>query len=481
MEPLVFAVHQTMPSEYQEEKSWSPLATSVLWSVKVTSDLLDAVAALRLDASCDRPVTMPYRRPASIARAGAGRPEKVTVKMQLRTRTALAWSLWLASFGCCAGGLVVTLALTRPLTAGLLAEGAVYALVFPLGYATIGLVLSLRRPANPIGWLYAASGLTWSVNVPLRPWIDWLVQTGRPLPLAAQLAAAFGEFIWAPAIALGVTLPFLLLPEGRLRSRRWWAVVVASLAGSTLALVGGAFTPAPLTEVPIDNPLGLAGVAGTVATVVGTVGSVLHTACLPLALICVVLRFRASRGVERQQLRWVAAGAAFAVVGLLAGTASPQQTALSGVLYATVLCVPVAVAVAVLRYRLWDLDRLISRTVTYALLTALLGAVYAGVVLLPAQAFGDVGGEPGWVVAAATLAVAALFQPARRRIQAAVDRRFNRRRYDAARTVQGFAARLRDQVDLEALRAELLGVVEQTVQPTQASLWLRPPAARSSR
>jgi hypothetical protein len=394
--------------------------------------------------------------------------------MQARTRTGLAWSLWLASFGCCAGGLVVTLAVTRPLTAGVLAEGAIYALVFPLGYATIGLVLGLRRPENPIGWLYAASGLVWAVNVPLRPWADWLVQTGRPLPLPARLEAAFGEFGWAPAIALGITLPFLLLPDGRLRSRRWRVVVVASLAGSTAALVGGALTPAPLTEVPIDNPLGLAGTAGSVATVVGTAGSVMHSVCLPLALICVVLRFRASRGVERQQLRWVAAGAAGAVVGLLAGTVSPQQTVISGVLYSAVLCVPVAVAVAVLRYRLWDLDRLISRTVTYTLVTGLLVLPY--LLILPA-ATRLAGGSGNLAVAAVTLAAAALFSPLRRRVQDLVDRRFNRRRYDAARTVESFAARLREQIDLTALQAELLGVVEQTVQPTQASLWLRPPVS----
>ena len=126
----------------------------------------------------------------------------------------------------------------------------------------------------------------------------------------------------------------------------------------------------------MDNPIALAGGAGTIATVVGNLGSVLHTACLPLALVCVVLRFRASRGVERQQLRWVAAGAAGAVVGLLAGTVLPQQTLISGVLYAMVLCVPAGVAVAVLRYRLWDLDRLVSRTVTYALVTALLVVPY---------------------------------------------------------------------------------------------------------
>jgi hypothetical protein len=207
--------------------------------------------------------------------------------------------------------------------------------------------------------------------------------------------------------------------------------------------------------------------------VVGNLGTVLHTACLPLALVCVVLRFRASRGVERQQLRWVAAGAAGAVVGLLAGTVLPQKTLISGVLYAMVLCVPAGVAVAVLRYRLWDLDRLVSRTVTYALVTALLVVPY----LLIVPAAGRlVQGSGSLAVAAATPATAALFQPLRRRVQDLVDRRLDRRRYDAARTVSGFATRLRDQVDLDALSAELLAVVDHTMQPAEASLWLRPPA-----
>ena len=386
----------------------------------------------------------------------------------------LACSLWLAAFGCCAAGLLVTLAVTRPLTIGVLADGAAYALAFPLGYATIGLVLTLRRPANPIGWLYAASGLIWALVVPLRPWVTQLVDAGRPLPLAAELTAALGEYAWAPAIALGVTLPFLLLPDGRLRSRRWRVVVVASLAGSTLALVGGSLSPTPLTETPMDNPIALGGVAGTIATVVGNLGSLLHTVCLPLALVCVVLRFRASRGVERQQLRWVAAGAAGAVAGLLTGTFLPQQTLISGVLYAMVLCVPAGVAVAVLRYRLWDLDRLVSRTVTYALVTALLVIPY---LLVVPTATKLAEGSGSLAVATATLTVAALFQPLRRRVQDLVDRRFNRRRSDAARTLEGFATRLRDQVDLDALHAELLAVVDHTMQPAGASLWLRPSPA----
>jgi hypothetical protein len=184
-----------------------------------------------------------------------------------------------------------------------------------------------------------------------------------------------------------------------------------------------------------------------------------------------VLRFRGSHGVERQQLRWVAAGAAVAILVLLP---LPGQVLLPGFMTTlAVLCVPVSVAVAVLRYRLWDLDRLVSRTVTYLLLTGLLVLPY--LVILPA-ATRLAQGAGNLAVATATLAAAALFQPLRRWLQDLVDRRFNRRRYDAARTVEAFAARLREQVDLDALSAELLAVVEQTVAPTKASLWLRPPA-----
>jgi hypothetical protein len=289
------------------------------------------------------------------------------------------------------------------------------------------------------------------------------------------VVAVYGEFLWAPAITLGITLPALLLPEGRLRSRRWRVVAAAAVAGPTMFVAAGGLTPfqTSQTPVPVDNPFGLAGLAGTVAAAVSYSGLALQLVCLPAALVSLVLRFRTSRGVERQQLRWVAAGVAVAVVGLgapIPGTQSWWATTV------VVLCVPVAVAVAVLRYRLWDLDRLVSRTVTYAVLTALLVVPY--LVIVPAA--GRLAqGSGSLAVAAATLAAAAAFAPLRRRVQDLVDRRFNRRRYDAARTVDRFAARLRDQVDLDALNAELLAVVDQTMQPTQASVWLRPQAPRN--
>jgi hypothetical protein len=407
--------------------------------------------------------------------------EDKTVKLPTRTRTILAWSLWLATFGCCAAGLLVTLALTRPLTFGVLAYGAAFALAFVLGVATVGLVLTLRRPANPIGWLYAAAGLAWSWDIPFHPWIDRLIRDHRPLPLAVQLMAAVTSGSWALPIALGVTLPALLLPDGRLRSRRWRVVVATAVAGAALVVVAASMVPGPLEEPPIDNPLGLAGTAGTVALVVFLIGVLLHWASLPAAAVCVLLRFRAARGFERQQMRWVTAGAVGAVAGLLLAVPGGLELlptaflngAVTSLIFPALLCPPVTITVAVLRYRLWDLDRLISRTLTYALVTGLLVLPYVLILPVVTGLAGDAG---GLAVAAATLAAAAAFQPLRRRIQARVDRRFNRRRYDAARTVESFAARLRDQVDLSALSAELLAVVEQTVQPTQTSLWLRSPA-----
>jgi len=387
--------------------------------------------------------------------------------MQVQRRTKLAWLLFLSTFGCLAGGLVVTLFVTRPLTSDVLVDGAFNGAIWLL-FATLGLVLTLRRPDNPIGWLYAAAGLVWTLYIPWDPWVDQLQRTGRPLPPVARLAALAGDSLWAVGICLAITLPLLLLPNGRLRSRRWRVVAVAAVVGTTVELVGWVLSPVPLTQTiePVAKPFPLPGVAGTVADTAHWVGWAVLFACIPVAAVCVVLRFRSSGGVERQQLRWVAAGATLAAAGPALvlplealGLAPPDAFALP-----LLLAVPLAIGVAVLRYRLWDLDRLVSRTVTYALVTALL-------VVLAASRLAA--GSGSLAVAAATLTVAALFSPLRRRVQDLVDRRFNRRRYDAARTVDGFAARLRDQVDLDALHTELLGVVDQTMQPTQAWLWLR--------
>jgi hypothetical protein len=198
---------------------------------------------------------------------------------------------------------------------------------------------------------------------------------------------------------------------------------------------------------------------------------------LVAAILSLVIRFRRSHGIERQQLKWFTYAGGLVLLVPLSAFLLPS---LGNTPYVLVIALPIAVGIAILRYRLYDIDRLINRTLVYGLLTVSLGLLYAGAVLVLGQLFGGVGGNPpSWAVAGATLAVAALFQPARRRIQALVDRRFNRRKYDAARTVEAFSARLRDEIDLDTLSAELLAVVHQTMEPTKASLWLRPPVERA--
>jgi hypothetical protein len=225
--------------------------------------------------------------------------------------------------------------------------------------------------------------------------------------------------------------------------------------------------------------------AGALAVLSSMVGSLMLLCGLACAL-ALLLRFRRAQGVERQQLKWFVFAAAVTLIvwwGLDQLGARGVQLGLAGVLFVPVAAaIPAAAGIAIVRYRLYDIDRLINRTLVYSLLSAMLAGVYAAVVLVLGQLFGGVGSNPpSWVVAGATLAVAAVFQPARRRIQGIVDRRFNRRRYDAAKTVEAFSARLRDQVDLDTLSAELLAVVDQTFQPTTVSLWLRPSARPSQR
>jgi hypothetical protein len=280
-------------------------------------------------------------------------------------------------------------------------------------------------------------------------------------------------------------LVLLLFPDGRLPTRRWrplaWLILVLAV---TLPLEG-AVSPGSLQLFPfLDNPVGVTGGAlGWLVQAFGQVGFQLFLATLPAAALALALRFRRSRGVERQQLKWFAAAGLILVAVPVADTISPfgfDSNRLIELLSTWPLYV--AIGIAILRYRLYDIDRLLNRTLVYGLLTVILGLGYSGAVLVAGQLFGGLGGEPpDWAVAGATLATAALFQPVRRRIQAVVDRRFNRRRYDAAATIQGFATRLRQQLDLDALSDELLAVVDQTMEPTWTSLWLRPTPEPSHR
>jgi hypothetical protein len=350
-------------------------------------------------------------------------------------------------------------------------------LVNSLALAVPGAVLVGYRPTNPIGWILAAMGLTSGVSVVLGEYGYYALHTHPGSVPGGVLALWLQTLIWFPPIGL-VPLLVLLVPDGSLPSSRWRPLVWVAVAAMAVVMVTGAFSPGPIGGEPLpgtpQNPLGIEP-AGQALGLAGGVAFLVTPALAVVALLALALRFRRAQGVERQQLKWFAYGTFL----LLAGGAAlflPLSEGVSKVIVAAGLgCFTGALAVAVLRHGLYEIDVIINRTLVYGLLTALLAGVYASAVLILGQVFGGVGGDlPSWVVAGATLAVAALFQPARRRVQAVVDRRFNRRRYDAAKTVEAFSRRLRDEVDLDALSVELLGVVDQTMQPTRASIWLRP-------
>jgi hypothetical protein len=340
-------------------------------------------------------------------------------------------------------------------------------------FLVVGCVLVARRPDNRIGWIFTAVGLLTTAAILVEEYVIYAYVT-HPGPLPGRLVAAWVyNWIWLPIGILTVVFPLLLFPTGRSLSSRWRPVTWLAVAVTVAWTVVGALNPALAVsdERTVANPIGVAG-ANPNAGLVGAILNGLLLFLLAAAIVSLIMRFRRSRGVERQQLKWFAYAGALVVLAMLSTNVVPD---LGNLPWVMVVALPVAVGIAILRYRLYDIDRLINRTLVYGSLTAILGLGYAGIVLLLGQVFGGVGGNPpSWVVAGATLTVAALFQPARRRIQAVVDRRFNRRKFDAAKTVEAFSVRLRDEVDLDALTAELLVVVNQTIQPTRASLWLRP-------
>jgi hypothetical protein len=344
-------------------------------------------------------------------------------------------------------------------------------------FMVVGAVIVAHRPSNAIGWLFSAIGLLTATGTLAVDYAEYAYVT-RPGSLPGAIVAIWYSWWWLPMFALILVFTPLLFPTGRLLSARWRPVAVAAAVATVLIAVGGALEPTlklQNEDYTVDNPIGLRVVPDEEAGLVGGVLFGVLAFCAVAALVSLVLRFRRSRGVERQQLKWFTYAAALAILFEVVPTPQLEGEVHDVLFGLTFAFIPVAAGTAILRYRLYDIDRLIHRTLVYGLLTALLGLAYAGVVLGLGQLFeNDVTRyPPSWLVAGATLAVAALFQPARRRIQAVVDRRFNRRRYNAAKTVEAFGLRLRDEVDLDALAAELLTVVDQTMQPTRTSLWLR--------
>jgi hypothetical protein len=355
-------------------------------------------------------------------------------------------------------------------------------------YPTVGAIIVARQPYNRVGWLCCAIGFLLGPAFFGQDYA-WYALIHEPGSVPGGWAMAWlGQWPWY--LALGVlSLLLLLFPNGRLVSRRWRPVVWVLAADIAAVWVWAALAPRPLEGRGLEtltNPLGLQQAEAAfrlLAAIAFPIGAMLAV----LSVASIVVRFRRAEGVERQQLKWFTYAAVLVTLLWLVFFAAGLERWLPPVLAHIVSeiwlgGIPVAIGIAVLRYRLYDIDRIINRTLVYGALTALLGVVYAGIVLTLGQLFGGLGEDPpSWVVAGATLAVAALFQPARRRIQAVVDRRFNRRKYNATKTVEAFSLRLREEVNLDTLSADLLTVVDQTMQPTRVSLWLRPSTERVRR
>jgi hypothetical protein len=353
-------------------------------------------------------------------------------------------------------------------------------LVVILAFALVGALISSRLPTNPIGWICLAIGLILALEAVADGYHVYALQT-RPGSLpGGEYMAWLGNWTWVPAMFLIGTFMVLLFPDGRLPSRRWRVVAWLSVAVLISISVSYAFLPGRLDEAPnVTNPLGIES-AGSALEFVYTWDLLLLPLCFVASALSMVLRFRRATGEVRQQIKW------FAVAAVLQAMAfsfyfSFYFVAPSGVVEdfvaLTFAGLPVAVGIAILRHRLYDVDVVINRALVYGALTATLAAVYVGSVVTLHYLFRALTGQedqPQLAIVASTLAIAALFSPLRRRIQSFIDRRFYRNKYDARKTLEGFSAKLREETDLDALRDDLVGVVRETVQPAHVSLWLRP-------
>jgi hypothetical protein len=365
-------------------------------------------------------------------------------------------------------------------TSGALGELLIF--VSFLAFPIVGALIASRHPKNPVGWICLAVGLFWMLIL-----LGDSIPGSGPYPVTID---ALTQWIWIPPVGLLGIYLILLFPDGKLPSRRWRPLAWLSGVVMVLASVGITFSPGPLEGHPgVRNPFGLEG-APWVPTG-GIVILLLLPLCMLASALSLVLRYQRSAGEEREQIKWIAFAAA--VVGLLYLITMVSSLSFSGpwgavgtplwlgllqqAALVSFTAVPIAVGFAVLKYRLYDIDLLINRTLVYGTLTALLALVYFGGVTASqaiVQALTGQEEHPTLAVVVSTLVIAALFNPLRRRTQAFTDRRFYRRKYDAAKTLEAFSAKLRDETDLNALSDDLVGVVRETMQPAHVSLWLRP-------
>jgi hypothetical protein len=403
--------------------------------------------------------------------------------MSSRTASRTAWSLWAFAVALAAlMGLFYVLSLSAwgeipdrapPWFAPLMA-------LMLVSFSTVGSIVAARRPDNAVGWSLLAISLALGAAFVAQVYADYtLVAAPGSLPGGAL---AVWLSLWIPAPALvAATFFCLLFPDGRPPSHRWRWVSRLAVVGGVLLVFGLSLAPGALDDRNYPgarNPVG-AEDAGRLLEGTTTVGTALALAALTLAVVSMIMRFRRSIGVERQQLKWVVYAGAVAAGGfaLTLFLSGPLANAVFAAAFLAFIGVPVAGGFAIMRYRLYDIDILINRTLVYALLTATLALVYFGGVATTQAIFRALTGQqeqPQLSIVVSTLVIAALFNPLRRRLQSFIDRRFYRSKYDAARTLEAFSAKLRDETDLDALNAELVGVVRETMQPAHVSLWLRP-------
>jgi hypothetical protein len=344
-----------------------------------------------------------------------------------------------------------------------------------LPFSVVGAIIASRHPRNTIGWLFCSVGVTVGLNSFAGDYAEFWLASGFGMTSVGETAAWISSWLWFLLIFLPMSLLLLLFPDGRLPSPRWRPVAWGVALGTAGGVVGNALKAGPLVDFPqianpygVDSPVvGMVAVAGSIVAAVSMIGSA-------VSLIVRLLRIGSE---QRQQIKWLAYGGAVMVGGVCAGgLAIPWNVPASIVIMSvSLLGLPVFTGIAIVRYHLYDIDILINRTLVYATLTATLTLVYFGGVAGLQRLLSPVMGEGnGLAVVASTLLIAALFNPLRRRIQAFIDRRFYRKKYDARKTLEGFSAKLRDETDLKALNDELVNVVWETMQPVHVSLWLRP-------
>jgi hypothetical protein len=400
--------------------------------------------------------------------------------MSTRTAAWIAWSL------CAVSVVLMALALALLLLSGSAALpselgslwGTAVQITVDFALPILGGLIASRRPDNLIGWIVCAAAVANAMDYFADGYATYAL-LAEPNSLPGGLVTAWVSN-WVPMLALGL-LPFFLLlfPTGRLPSRRWRPVAVFAVLVYVVLPVGYAVLPGPLITFPsVENPLGHEGAAGEIVPGVGQVSAwMLFVLSSLVSLVSLVLRFRRSRREERQQIKWVAYAAALIAAYLLVDSIfgealDPISPILSAIFFGSLW---VAIGVAILKYRLYNIDLLINRTLVYGALTAILAAVYfGGIVVLQRLFVVLTGGKSTLAVVASTLVIAALFNPLRRRIQSFIDRRFYRRKYDVTKTLETFSAKLREETDLDALSDDLVGVVRETMQPAHVSLWLRP-------